>query len=66
MKVSKKLVEEKLTISMSDARRVIAQGGVFINGNRVDEDIEFDENLIENIRVGKTKTWTKQHTPQKN
>lgn len=51
-----RLRDEGFTMSLSQARRLIAQGGVFVDGDRI---TEMGHKLSEGkhvIRVGKTKT----------
>lgn len=58
MNVVDLLVDKKLCISKSDARRAIHQGGVFINDERcVSADYTVLEKFVDSLRVGKNKVW---------
>lgn len=58
MNIVDKLVETKLCVSKSEARRAIQQGAVFVDDQRVsDIDLMLDDEKVEKIRVGKKQTW---------
>lgn len=65
MNIVDKLIETKLCVSKSEARRAIQQGGVFVDDQRVsDVDLILDDEKIEQIRVGKKQTWKKEKRTQ--
>lgn len=60
MNIVNKLVETKLCLSKSEARRAIQQGAVFVNEQRVsDVSLMLDDEQVEKVRVGLNKKWEK-------